>query len=287
MFEIKNAALLQLFAEGGGAGDTPATEGEVGDNVHYAGTQKSATGSLGEPPSAAAVQTEDLEGEFAALIGKDGKYADAYRKQMQKSFNKRFAAFKDTEAKALRLDGFMKTVAMRYPEVDASDPDALEEAFLNDTRFYDDRAKTGEDAALPQAEKKDMKLERLEAETEKQKKLKAREDLAKRFRAGLAVQEIQMKKAFPNFNFAEEIKNPRMWEKLSRGESLRDAYIAIHHDELLANAVSGAKKATVSSIAHGSARVSEGAASISVPTVTRTDFSKLSRKEFMDIYNQK
>lgn len=273
MFNYFDADLLQLFAEGGdGAGVAPAAEGTTGADT-----------------SPAAGETEDIEGDFAKLIGKGGKYADAYQKQMQKSFNKRYAPLKEAEARAQRLDGFAQTVAMRYPNVDATDIDALEDAFTNDTRFHDKRAyETGEDAQnLLEAEKKDMRLAKLEAKDKAEKARKVQAETAEKFRASLMAQEAEMKKAYPDFDLNKEVKNPKMWEKLRRGEPLRDAYIALHHDELLAKAVSDTKAATVNSIAAGTTRVSEGASTASAPSVTKTDFSKMSRKEFMKFYNSR
>lgn len=272
MFNYFNAALLQLFAEGGnGTGESPAAEGTTG------------------VAPAAAGQEETAEEAFAKFTQKYGEDAKPLRDHHQKNFGKKYATFKETEARAQRLDGFLKTVAMRYPDVDASDTDALEEAFINDTRFHDKRAyETGEDAkTLLDAEKKDMRLAKLEAKDKAEKAQKAQAEAAEKFRANLAAQEKEMKKAYPDFNLTDELKNPKMWDKLRRGEPLRDAYIALHHDELLQKAIGDTKTATVNSIASGTSRVSEGASSASVPAVSKTDFSKLSRKEFMKIYNSR
>ena len=272
MFEHKIADLLQLFAEGGdGSGEAPAAE------------------VTGADTSPAAEETEDLEGDFAKMVGKGGKYADAYQKQMQKSFNKRYAPLKEAEARAQRLDAFAKTIAMRYPGVDASDPDALEEAFLNDTRFHDKRAyETGEDAkSLLEAEKKDLELAKLKAKDKAEKVQKEKEAKAKQFRESLIAQEKELVKEYADFNYDEEIKNPEMRKKLLDGYSLRDAYRSVHYDELMAKAVTDAKTATVNSLASGSARPSEGAAAPSVPSTTKIDYTNMSDKEFMELYNKK
>lgn len=267
--KIENAEWLQLFGEAPASGEAPAAE------------------VTGDTTAPAAEETEDVEGDFAKLTSKGGKYAEAYQKQMQKAFDKRYKGFKETEAKAIRLDDFVKTVAMRYPNVDASDLDALEEAYMSDTRFHDKRAwETGEDAkALAEAEKKDLELRKLKAQNEAEKQRKKQAELTEQFRAKLAQQEKDLKKDFPDLDIVEEIKNPKMWEKLRRGEPLRDAYIAIHHDELLKAAVEGAKTAVVDSIARGNTRPKEGSSSASVPVQANTDFANLSKKDFMKIWN--
>lgn len=266
------ADLLQLFAEGGdGAGESPAAEGTTG------------------VAPAAAGQEETAEEAFAKFTEKYGEDAKPLRDHHQKNFGKKYATFKETEARAQRLDGFLKTVAMRYPGVDASDTDALEEAFLNDTRFHDKRAyETGEDAkTLLDAEKKDMELAKLKAKDKAEKAQKEREAAAKKFHEKIVAEEAELKKKYPDFSFEEEIKNPEMRKKLGSGYSLEDAYRSVHYDEFMKKAVTDAKAATVNSIASGSTRPSEGAASPAVPSTTKVDYSKMSDKEFMEIYNQK
>ena len=272
MFDKFYADLLQLFADGGaGTGESPAAEG-----------------TTGEAPAAAG-QEETAEEAFARFTEKYGEDAKPLRDHHQKNFGKKYATFKETEARAQRLDGFMKTVAMRYPDVDATNPDALEEAFLNDTRFHDKRAyETGEDAkTLLDAEKKDMELAKLRAKDKAEKVQKEKEAAAKRFHEQIIAQEKELKKKYPDFSFEEEIKNPEMRKKLGGGYSLEDAYRSVHYDEFLQKAVTDAKAATVSSIASGSTRPSEGAAAAAAPSTAKVDYSKMSNEEFMEIYNKK
>ena len=271
MFNIFNAALLQLFGEGDGAGDAPSAEGN------------------GENTTPAAAEQVDVEGEFASLIGKDGKYADAFQKQMQKSFNQRYAKFKDTETKAQRFGDFIETVAMRYPDVDASDIDALEQAFINDTRFSDKRAyETGEDVEkLAKNDANELELKRLRARDKAEKERKAQAKTAEEFRARLAAEEAEMKKTYPDFDLNTELRDKRMWEKLKRGEPMRDAYVSLHYDELIKKAVEDTKAATVSSIASGKTRVNEGSASSAAPAASKVDFRNMSRAEFMKFYNSR
>lgn len=272
MFNKFYADLLQMFAEGGdGTGESPAAEGTTG------------------VAPAAAEQEETAEEAFAKFTEKYGENAKPLKDHHQKNFGKKYATFKETEARAQRLDGFLKTVAMRYPGVDASDPDALEDAFLNDTRFHDKRAyETGEDAkSLLEAEKKDLELARLQAKDKAEKAQKEREAKAKQFRDDLMAQEKELKKDYPDFSYDQEIKNPEMRKKLLDGYSLRDAYRSIHYDELMAKAVTDAKTATVNSIASGSTRPSEGARAAAVPSTTKIDYANMSDKDFMDLYNKK
>ena len=261
---------LQLFAEG--TGESPAAEGQAGETA----------------PSAAE-EVEDIEGDFAKLTGKGGKYAEAYQKATQNLINQRFAKARDTEAKAHRQSDFIETIAMRYPNVDASDIDALEAAFINDTRFSDRQAfETGEDVEkLAKVDADQLELKKLKAKNAAEKQAKAKKQAAIEFRSNLVAQEAEMKKAFPDFDLDKELDNPKMWAKLTRGEPLRDAYVAVHYDELQKKIATDAKTATVNSIAQGSTRVNESSASKGAPAATKTDFSRMSRADFMKIYNSR
>lgn len=269
--KIKITDLLQLFAEGGdGTGESPAAEGQTG-----------------EAPAAAG-QEETAEEAFARFIDRYGEDAKPLKDHHQKNFGKRYAALKETEARAQRLDGFLRTVAMRYPDVDASNPDALEEAFLNDTRFHDKRAyETGEDAkTLLDAEKKDMELAKLRAKDKAEKAQKEREEKAKTFRENLVKQEKAMQKAYPDFNLNKEMQNPKMQQLLMKDIPLEDAYLMIHHKDIVAKAVTDAKSATVQSIASKGTRAAEGAAASTVPSTSKVDYTKMSDKDFMEMYNK-
>ena len=125
------------------------------------------------------------------------------------------------------------------------------------------------------------------SEISEENKRKTLEKKAREFRANMHAQEAEMKKAYPDFDLGKEMKNPKMQSLLASGVSLEDAYHAIHHKELLQKTAEEAKNATVSSIAAKGTRVSEGASSATVPATTKTDFSKMSRAEFMKIFNQR
>ena len=261
---------LQLFAEG--TGESPAAEG-----------------TTGETALPAAEGVEDIDGEYAKLTGKGGKFYEAHQKATQNLINQRFAKARETELKAQRQSDLIATIAMRYPNVDETDLDALETAFINDTRFSDRKAfETGEDVEkIAKADANELELNRLKAKDKAEKARKAQEKTAMEFRSNLLAQEKEMKKTFPDFDLDKELDNPKMWEKLKRGEPLKDAYVALHYDELQKKVAVDARTATVNSIAQGSTRVNESSASKSAPAASKTDFSGMSRAEFMKIYNSR
>ncbi len=274
MLKIKNLALLQLFAEGGEgiSGEAPAAEVQTGEDT-----------------PADAAQEETAEDAFASFVQKYGSDAKPLTEYMQKSFNQRFKPLKESEAKAQRLDAFREVVAKQYPHVKADDIDALEDAFLSDSRFYEARAmETGDDPKnLAEREKLQLKVSRLEAKEKQEKEQKEVAAKAKAFRDRLTSEEKAMKKAYPDFNLDAEMQNPKLRQMLLRGESLEVANHALHHKDIVQKMVSAAKSATVQSIESGSTRPAEGAAAAAAPSTAKVDYSTMSDEEFMQLYNSK
>ena len=262
-------ALLQLFADGGeGAGAAPAAEGTTGVST----------------PAAAG---QDLNAEFDALVGKGGKYADAFNRKMQAGFDKRYKEFKETEEKAERLAHFRDTVAGDYDGVNPDDIDALEEAYLKDQRRFAQRAvETGESAEkLANDDYMSRKLKQYEEREKREKASKAKQAEAQRFYNAISKQEQEMAKKYEGFNLETELKNPNFVSMLKANVPMEDAYFAVHRSELLGNAVSAAKSATLQSISAKGTRPPEAASSSTTPTPAKVDYSKMSRKDFMKIWN--
>lgn len=269
--KIKKADLLQLFAESGdGTGESPAAEGQTG-----------------EAPAAAG-QEETAEEAFAKFIDKYGEDAKPLTDHHQKNFNKKYATFKETEDRAKRLGELRDVVAKRYPGVKADDIDALEDAILSDTHYYEQRAlDEGKDArAIADNEKLQLKVSRLEARQKAETKQKEIAAKAKAFREKLAAEEKAMKKAYPDFDLNKEMQNPKMQQLLMKDIPMEEAYLMLHHKDIVAKAVTDAKSATVQSIASKGTRAAEGAASSTVPSTSKVDYTKMSDRDFMEMYNK-
>lgn len=276
--------LLQFFAEdAGGTGAAPAaggTEGTTGADQNTAEKQENEAVS----PAAAG---QDVYAEFDALVGKGGKYADAYAKKLQSSFDKRYKEFKAAEDKALRLSQFRDTVAGDYAGVNPDDIDALEEAYLKDQRRFAQRAvETGESAEkLANDDYMSRKLKQYEEREKREKASKAKQDEAQRFYNALAKQEQEMAKKYEGFNLEKELRNDRFKAMLKANVPMEDAYFAAHRSEMLKKTVAEVKNATLQSVAAKGTRPAETASSASAPTTAQVDYSKLSRRDFMKIWN--
>ena len=141
---------LDLFdGEGAGAG------GEGGAQAGGTGAQadgQSASGDLstlkfgktdegGSPAAGGSTQTPatDPDAEFKALIGKDGKYKDAFEKQFQAVFDRRFKNVKADQERLRNLQPLIDSLASKYG-IEDGDPDKLSEALDQDTTFWEEAA---------------------------------------------------------------------------------------------------------------------------------------------------
>lgn len=276
--------LLQLFAEGaegtGAAPDAGGTESTTGADQNTAEEEKNEAVS----PAAAG---QDVYAEFDALVGKGGKYADAYAKKMQSGFDKRYKAFKAAEEREQRLSRFRDTVAGDYAGVDPDDIDALEEAYLKDQRRFAQRAvETGESAEkLANDDYMSRKLKQYEEREKQERASKAKQDEAQRFYNALAKQEREMAKKYEGFDLEKELQNPVFKAMLKASVPMEDAYFAAHRSEMLKKTVAEAKSATLQSVAAKGARPAETASSASAPATAQVDYARMSRRDFMKIWN--
>lgn len=276
--------LLQFFAEdAGGTGAAPAaggTESTTGADRNTAEKQENEAVN----PAAAG---QDVYAEFDALVGEGGKYAGAYARKMQSGFDKRYKEFKATEEREQRLSRFRDTVAGDYAGVNPDDIDALEEAYLKDQRRFAQRAvETGESAEkLANDDYMSRKLKQYEEREKREKAATAKQNEARRFYNVLAKQEQEMAKKYEGFNLEAELHNPVFKSMLKANVPMEDAYFAAHRSEMLKKAVTEAKSATLQSIAAKGTRPEETASSASAPTTAKVDYSKMSRRDFMKIWN--
>lgn len=254
MKKEKNIALLQLFGEEGISGDTSAAGTCAGEIK--AGNESSAAG-----------ETEDIDAEFASLVAKGGKYASAFKAQMQKAFNKRFAAFKESEASVQRLDSLREAVAKRYSNVDSTDVEALKAAIVNDVAVNSDevgRYTTLSNFILNAAIK----------------------NMTDGFYKQICREESELVEKYKGFNLENEIKNPNFRKMLVEGRNtLEDVYWHFNRENLLRQILSEAKRAALSTNVR-KARTVEGAARANIPSTTKIDYRNMSDSEFMALYNK-
>jgi hypothetical protein len=307
---------LQLFA-GEGAGATGGEGGEgaaTGDNVatvdagqrlrelgvpedkirrraRYAAKAPETQAKTEEEPKAAEEKVQDAAAEnpteektdnAPARMSWDEIMADPeYNRQMQAVVQSRLKSAKGAEEALAKLTPALELLARKH-KLDPSnmDYDALTKAISDDNSYYEDKA-----LQMGTSVETAKKIDQQERDTARQKKaeeLSIQEQKIRNHFAGLEQQALEMQKIVPNFDLQTELKNPAFLRMTSPnvGISVRDAYYAVHHDEMQAAAMQATAKATAQNISNNiqarQRRPDENGISGQAPSATTFDYSKAS-----------
>lgn len=233
---------LDLFdGEGAGAG------GEGGAQAGETGAQadgQSASGDLstlkfgktdegGSPAAGGSTQTPatDPDAEFKALIGKDGKYKDAFEKQFQAVFDRRFKNVKADQERLGKLQPLIDSLASKYG-IEDGDPDKLSEALDQDTTFWEEAA---EKAGFEDVKQYRM-FQQLQAENARFQDAQRQAEAEKQIEQQVQTWAQQAKELQDagdyQFDPLTELKNPDMQRLLQAGIPFRTAYESVHMDDI-------------------------------------------------------
>ena len=292
---------LQLFADGAGTG----AEGATGATETAAVSQKGVKGNsladvkYGIQPEDNAqvtdVQTKitDADGNTAQSIDRNaefeklikGEYKDLYDAKVQDTIQKRLKGTKETVDKYNSLTPMFEKLSAKYG-VDATDVDALMKAIDEDDSYYEQEAL---DRGISVEEVKRVhKIERENAELNKQLKQQRDREKVDQTVADWLKQSEQVKTLYPSFKLETEMKNPRFIELLQLpGVKVKDAFELIHKDEIIGSAMQFTaktveKKLTDKIIANG-ARPSENGISSQSASVVKSDVSKLTNADIDEV----
>lgn len=207
-----------------------------------------------------------------------------YNKQMQQTVQSRLKSAKAAEETLSNLQPALELIAQKY-ELDPKNLDiaALTEAISDDDDYYEQKAL--ELGVSPDIAKK---IDQLERETAKQQEEEARSLEEQKIRDHLVKLHQQgeaMKATFPNFDLQVELQNPvfaRMTSPNS-GISVKDAYYAVHHNEIQQAAIQAAIRNATQKVSYaiqsGQNRPDEAGASGRAASVTTFDYSKASKEQ--------
>lgn len=160
---------------------------------------------------------------------KKGEFADLYGRDVASAVQERFKNQKDAKAELDKL-GPMLNVLMERAGVKSVDD--LVNHVMDDDSLYEEAA---EEAGMSVAAFKQFKaLEAQRDEALKREQQSMRDQMLQKHFSSLAKQAEEMKKQFPDFDLQKELKNEKFFKLTTPevGISVRDAYFAIHHDEL-------------------------------------------------------
>ena len=290
---------LQLFAEGNGGDSGTGANGANGVNagvpslptkgaknpladVKYGIQEDAPAAEVQSKPDAGTVETEDRVAKFEALI--KGEFKDLYDARVSETVQKRLKGSKETVDKYNELTPTLEMLARKYG-VDASDIKALNKAIEDDDAYYEEEAM--EKGVTVEQLKTIRKMERENAELKKQMEEKSHKERAERDVAEWMKQAEQAKRSFPNLDLGEEFKNPQFINLLKSGVGVETAYFAMHHRELVPQAMQYTAKAveeklTNKVIANG-ARPTENGITSQASVVVKSDVSQLSKADRAEI----
>lgn len=176
-----------------------------------------------------APQEQPKKASFTELI--KGEYKKDYEQHMKSTLAERLKGRDADRQKAEQMEPILAALAQKYGK-EAQDLAGIAQAVQADNSLYEDEANR---MGVPVDVFKNMKT--LEAENQRMKaaQQKSAEERAlhEHFQK-IATQAEEMKQAFPGFDLQAELQNPLFmkWTSPQYGMSVKDAYFAIHHDEI-------------------------------------------------------
>lgn len=279
----------QPTAEGAGT-DSAVADPVAGDQGNGAAKSTENTGAEAEKKADAPKSREDRRRAYDDFIKGEGK--EFYAEDTQKIVSKRVNDFKAMEDKIGKLQPFMDALADKY-NLSSDDLDGLMKAIQGDRDFFvEAAAEAGMDN--PDTYRKFREAQRRAQTLENAQKARDAAEEASR-RQSFVEQKLQawqneadgVKAKYPNFDFEKDSADPQFMSMLRSGVSVEAAYRALHHDEILAGAVSNAKAETEKNLvdnirAKGSRPAENGTSSTSGFTY-KSDVSKLNKADRAEI----
>lgn len=309
---------FNLFDDGGGEGGESGSVGNGLDSAEARGFMKSigmtdesiATGNDGQsvssdqqieyglPPesdanedignpqsgeegsSLDATEGQDLESEFAKLVGKDGKFKDIYGQKVADAINQRFKNQSDAKGQMDGLSTALAPLLEKYG-VDINDTEGLTKAIQND-----------EDLWTAAADREGMTVEqyqqqqRLEAEAKYGREL--REEMARQEQERLTYERwdaeaAELAESVPGFDIDSEMQNEEFVGALERTGSVKDAFLLAHAADIFSGAMAQQQQQTqremVANINQKSERPVENGTQSRAAVVRKTDPSKFTNED--------
>ena len=281
---------FHLFDGEGGMGadgaeaSTGASEQDSQQRVEY-GRSAGEGASNSQVGSDNAAQDMTPEAEFAALVGKGGKYHDIYGQMVSNVIQDRFKNQQDLRGQVDKISNDLSPLFMNYG-LKSGDFEGLKNAIANDDAFFQAQA---ERAGLDVDQyKENLKLK---AEAERGRQITAAYEEQQRQNALFSQWEAEaaeLQQAFPAFDLGLEIQSNEEFAKLiSNGVPVRNAFLTTHADEIFqgsnAYATAQATQNVVNAIQQRASRPSEGAMHPNAAITRKSDPSSLSNDDIDEI----
>lgn len=223
----------------------------------------------GEERSLAAGGSRDKEAEFDALI--EGEYKEQFSKKVQKIISKRLREVKGLKETKDKYTQFVESLLEKF-QMEDGDTEKLER--MIDEKMTKEKHNSNE--------KQTELLRRLIAENHflKRRREEDIQNMQQRSRAQqLREQAEETKKAYPEFEFEAEIKNPEFCRLLKVGVSVKNAYEVVNIDTILDKNSKTAERKVVDSIRSKGSRPVENGSEGASGILLSGNASKLTKKQ--------
>lgn len=294
---------LQLFADGGAAGDGGNGGEGTGVTAEAAAPQSKKGvknpladvryGIQEEEAPAAEVQQEeekkdtpkeppDRAREFEKLI--KGEYKDLYDQKMQDIIRQRVKGSKENADKLSALTPALELLGKKYG-VDPTDTAALSKAIADDDAYYEDEAmKNGMDVS---AIKKLRQMEQRNQSLTQQLQERERSERAVQQYSQWMQQAEEAKRTYPSLDLKTECQNPQFMQLLRSGVDVGSAYLVLHKDDIILAAMQHTAKAVEQKLANkvmaGASRPGENGVGNQSSAIVKSDVSKLTKADREEI----
>lgn len=243
------------------------------------------TGPVGEDNGKQAAEKTPEE-EFAELIGKGGRYEEAYGNRVQAAIQDRFKNATDWEGVTSAYEQATAPLYMKYG-LEVGDVEGLQQAIEADDDIY---ARLAEQDGVTTEKYRENVMLRLDAERGRTMQEEFQKEQQRRqLYAQWDAEADELRQAFPNFDLEQEMQNPQFMALLDSGRfGVRDAFMACHIDDILEGNQEYTRQQTRQNVAQklssNSRRPVENAMSHSPAVVRKADPSKLTDEDMDKIF---
>ena len=288
-------ANFHLFDGEGGGAAAPGGEASQSGSAQGVNEQpkvvygKDPTGNgqtSGQVGSDNSAHGDDPSAEFAALVGKGGRYHDIYGQMVSSVIQDRFKNQADLQGQVDKITNDLSPLFMNYG-LKTGDFEGLKNAIANDEAFYQAQA---ERAGLDVDQyKENLKLK---AEAERGRQITEAYEQQQRQNQMFAQWEAEaneLRTAFPGFDLGLELEhNEAFADLVMNGVPVRNAFLTTHAEEIFdgynAFASREAKQNVVNAIQQRASRPPENGLSMHNPAIQRrSDPSQLSADDLDEI----
>lgn len=183
------------------------------------------------PEEAPAEKTTEQEWEEL----KKGKFKDFYGRDVQGAVNQRFKNQQDAQKS---LEGLEPALEVLRERAGVQTNEELAEMILDDDSLYEEEASEAGMTVPAYRQFMQIKQERDEATAREQQTI--RDQMIEQHYAKLCQQAEEFRKELPTFDLMENLRNDPNFLRLTSPEvglSVKQAFIALHHDEIMPQAM--------------------------------------------------